>query len=181
MTLNHKIIPYRFDFATPVIINANSGFYASIEFPNFSGSGVNIFSNKRYNSAPDSSAWVLDFNGNWQTIKQSRGFKVQLAIIPQITCSPVVGIDEEKLLTPAFSIVPNPGNGIFSLVFTSPARQDYQVRIFNSLGQAVTSEQLHDITANVVDLDLTGQPDGIYFIEISSGAQKTVKKIILNH
>ena len=181
MTLNHKIIPYRFDFATPVIINANSGFYASVEFPPMSGSGVNIFSNKRYNSAPDSSAWVLDFNSNWQTIKQARGFKVQLAIIPQITCSPVVGIDEEKLLSPAFSIVPNPGNGVFSLVFTSPVRQDYQVRIFNSLGQSVTNEQLLDITANVVDLDLTGQPDGIYFIEISSGAQKTVKKIILNH
>src|SRR5690606_34269580 len=84
----NRIIPFKFDFDVPVIINMpNNGFYAGVDISNMAlADSVRLFTAKT-NSAvsnTDSSAWVLNSLNNWRPFKNYRGKNVQLAIIPQI-------------------------------------------------------------------------------------------------
>ncbi|MDI1353431.1 MAG: zinc-dependent metalloprotease [bacterium] len=178
-----KIIPFKYDFLTPLIINNTSGFYAAIVCPNSSPlDSINIFSNTIYNTSVDSSSWFLQYSNNWRTFRYNRGAKIHLAIIPQITCSPAVGIWENpSVLNANITVMPNPGTGVYNLIFTLPKEQELNLTVFNSLGQEVVRGSLKNVMNNVVKLDLTEQPDGIYFAEISNGQDKTVKKIVLTH
>lgn len=180
-----RIIPYKFNFTTPVIINSpNTGFFAAVEVPSlYPGDSIKIFTNKLLNTSNDSSSWALTYNSVWRPLRSYRSAKVQLAIIPQITCSPIVGIKEEKMTSfnSNVTLVPNPSSGVFNIIFTLPKEEELYVRIYNSVGQEISSDHLQGVTNNIINIDMNGKPDGIYFTEISNGSERVVKKIIINH
>ena len=181
-----RIIPYKFDFPQPFILTLGNtaGFYASVETPYTSvGDSINIFSNTQYTATNDSSSWVLlSSTNNWRTIRYGKGTKLQLAMIPQLTCRPLVGIREiQSELAANVAVVPNPNNGVFSLIFTLPREEKLTITAFNTLGQQVVSEQLENVTHNVVNMDLNSRPAGIYFIHVSNGTDQTVKKVVVTH
>jgi hypothetical protein len=180
---NTKIIPFKFDFPTPGIVNSSSGFFVGVESPYLSPlDSIKIIHNTRYNSAVDSSAWYLQYNNTWRTFRYQRGAKIQLAIIPQITCSPVLGIKESKAaLSANVAIVPNPSEGIFSLIFTLANEATVRVSITNSMGQLISDDSMAHVNTQVFDIDLSSKPNGIYFVTVSTGSEKTVKKIVVNH
>lgn len=181
---NTKIIPFKFDFASPVLINSTSGFFAAVQTPtnNFAGDSINIFTNTRYNTAIDSSAWFLQYNNSWKPFRSGRKAKVQLAILPQITCSGINGIAEQASeLQSGFMILPNPGSGLFQLIFTLNSNQDLKLTIRNSMGQQILFSEIDNVMYNVLDLDLSPYSDGIYFAEIVGSGEKVVKKIVLKH
>lgn len=180
---NSKIIPFKFDFNVPVLINNVSGFFVSVASPtNNVTDSINIFSSTRYSSIVDSASWVLQFSNSWKNIKSLRKQKVQLAILPQITCSSVNGIEElQSDLAQGFNVMPNPGSGLFQLVFTLREMQDLSVIVRNNLGQELTNARLSNVQNNVVQLDLSNYANGVYLIEIQNKGEKLVKKIILQH
>ncbi len=176
-----KFIPFRFDMPTPVIINSNSGFYAGIEGPlSTSSDSIRIMSNTKYNNAIDSSAWYLSYQNNWRTFRQSRGYNIQMAIIPIITCAPVLGLNDYKnSLETNVNILPNPNNGIFSLIFTLPRQETVILRVYDALGQTILSEKMQNVGNNMLDMDLSQKSGGVYFIELSSGTEKITKKVVV--
>lgn len=178
-----KIIPYKFNFQAPILINNISGFFAAVQTPYFSSSdSIKIFSNTKTYSANDSSSWFLQYNNTWRTFRTFRSAKVQLAIIPQITCSPIVGIKENITnFNSNISIMPNPTSGQFNLIFTLPKEEELFIKIYNSIGQQISSEHLQNVSNNLINLDLSNKPSGIYFTEISNGTERVIKKIIVNH
>jgi hypothetical protein len=181
-TVNHSIIPFKFNMPSPVIINPSSGFFAGIELPITPGDSVNVMSNTLYNTSIDSSSWYFTPNIVWKNYRYGRGYKIQLAILPQITCSPVNGIKENAAaLESNVNVVPNPNNGVFSLIFTLKESQDITINVINSLGQKLSSERISNISNRVVDVNLSDEPSGIYFMEVSSGAEKIVKKVVVTH
>lgn len=179
---NTKVIPFRYDFATPVPI-PSSGFFCAIQTPyNSLLDSVKIFSNTKTNLKNDSSSWVLKFSNNWRTLRYSKNAKVQLAILPQITCRPIVGIAENTTnFSSNIAVMPNPSNGLFSLIFTLPKQENVIVRVLNPLGQQISSDRLENVTNNVINIDMSGRADGIYFIEVTNGNEKVTKKIIISH
>jgi hypothetical protein len=76
--------------------------------------------------------------------------------------------------------MPNPNNGLFSLVFTLPQEEKINVRIYNSLGQEISNNSLENVTNTVVNINISDKPEGIYFVSISNGVTKTVKKVIVS-
>lgn len=176
------VIPHIVNFVSPVII-PTSGFFASVTAPNNSPvDSIKIFSNTRNNINNDSSSWALIQANNWRTLRNQRGYKVQLAIMPQITCRPVVGINEvQSVFKSNVNVMPNPSNGAMSLVFTLPKAEKVNIKIFNYIGQQISSDDFENVSKSVLDIDLTSKPDGVYFIEISNGVEKTVKKVIISH
>ncbi len=180
---NTKMIPFRFDFNAPIIINPASGFFVGVEAPILSpADSIKIMHNTRYNSAVDSSAWYQQLNNTWRTFRYNRSAKIQLAIIPQITCSPAVGLKEfNKQLSNQVSVMPNPSEGQFSLIFTLAKEETIEVSIINSIGQQISSDKIEHVSNQIFDIDLSAKPNGIYFINITNGTEKTVKKIIVNH
>ena len=113
----------------------------------------------------------------------AKGVRLQLAILPQITCRPIVsGINEIATeFNSNITIMPNPSNGQFSLIFTLSKVQDLNINVYNAVGQRISAERLENVTHQMADMDLSSKSDGIYFIEISNGEERVTKKIIISH
>jgi hypothetical protein len=181
-----RIIPFKFDFAQPCLLTPNApGFFASIQTPFISQfDSIRIFSNTKTNLSIDSSSWVLlNPSNNWRTMRFAKGVRLQLAILPQITCRPIVsGINEIATeFNSNITIMPNPSNGQFSLIFTLSKVQDLNINVYNAVGQRISAERLENVTHQMADMDLSSKSDGIYFIEISNGEERVTKKIIISH
>jgi hypothetical protein len=87
-------------------------------------------------------------------------------------CYIVVGVNEISGNT-AFSVFPNPNNGTF--VITSNAKQ-YQIEIFNLLGEKVYSETS---LKTKTEIDISSQTVGIYFLKIvDQYGNSAVRKIV---
>lgn len=73
-------------------------------------------------------------------------------------------------------IYPNPTSGILRIEVLNLGEADNcTLRIFNSAGAQVTSTLTTSATAS---LDISGQPNGIYFLRISIGKEESTWKII---
>ncbi|MBA2612976.1 MAG: T9SS type A sorting domain-containing protein [Bacteroidetes bacterium] len=176
-----KIIPFKFNFGGAII--PTSGFFAAVETPyNSPLDSIRIFSNTKYNTTNDSSAWLLQYTNNWRTFRYNKNTKIQLGILPIISCRPIAGIEVHTTdFNSNITVMPNPSNGQFSLIFTLSKQEDVTVRIINPLGQQISSDKVQNVSNNVLNIDLRNRPAGIYFIEIANGNEKVVKKIILNN
>lgn len=177
-----KIIPHKFVFASPLIVPAN-GFFASVQTPYITtADSINIFSNTKTNLSNDSSSWVLQFSNNWRTLRYTKNAKIQLAILPIISCRPIVGLEDHKTeFNSNITIMPNPNNGQFSLVFTLIKQENVNVKILDPMGRLISNDSLENVSNNLINIDLRERTAGIYFIEISNGNEKVVRKLILSN
>jgi len=101
-------------------------------------------------------------------------------VIPEYEGDCVSGISNSAELEKSVSIYPNPGNGIFTIVFSNPIQKEMKISIQNALGQLMLSSP-NLITGNEkIVVDLNSQPSGIYFVKIDSGNRMVTKKIILS-
>ena len=80
-----------------------------------------------------------------------------------IAASPL-SVKEDKLHR--LNVYPNPANGIFTLYDPDNLYKDAELRVVNSLGQIVFSERIN-LPENKIDL--TGQPEGIYYLLVNTG------------
>lgn len=177
-----KIIAYKFDFEKPVLIaSPSAGFFAAVEIPNNPQSQVNIFTDTKTNNSVDSSAWFRNVFGTWKTFRYNRNAKIHLAIIPQISCSAITGIEDLGSLNPgSVSLMPNPGTGLFQLAMNFITEEEkVSVRVLTATGQTIRQTQLEHVTSNLTIIDMNDEAEGIYFVEISNGKQRVVKKMVL--
>ncbi len=177
-----KIIPYKFVFAAPLVVPTN-GFFAAVQTPYTTiADSIKIFSNTKTNLTNDSSSWVLQFSNNWRTLRYTKNAKVQLAILPIISCMPVAGIEDHKSeFNSNITVMPNPNNGQFSLVFTLAKPENLSVKIFDPIGKLISSDRLENVVNNLINIDMSNRKAGIYFIEINNGKENVVRKIILSN
>ena len=176
------VIPYKFDFNPPYLLPA-SGFLVGVEMPWTSAvDSAQIFSNTTFNApVNDSSAFVRTSTNTWYKLFKERQKNVQLAIMPIVTCKAKVGLEEYRNeLDVNIQLMPNPNNGVFSILTTLRKEQDLQFKIYNYLGDIIGSNKESNVTANVFEFDMSNHSNGVYFVEITNGYQKTVKKIVIN-
>ena len=48
----------------------------------------------------------------------------------------------------------------------------------NALGQQISSDDLENVSNNMIDINMEGRPDGIYFIEVVTDKNSVVKKVV---
>jgi len=82
----------------------------------------------------------------------------------------------ENVLNPDVDIYPNPTSGLLNLQLGQ--LENIQIKGYNILGEKVY-ESL--ITNQQSQIDLSAQPNGIYFINLQTNESKIIKKIMLNH
>lgn len=81
------------------------------------------------------------------------------------------GINENSFKGDSFKITPNPSNG----KFTIESELKGEICLINAIGQTVVKEALLTGKHNI---DLSTQPNGIYFLQITSeGLRKTIRII----
>lgn len=88
----------------------------------------------------------------------------------------LVGVDELQEDNSA-AIYPNPGNGRFTINMEGIKTQKAEVTIYNYLGDVV--EKLSLGSSPTLDVDISTQQKGIYFIEVNNGEKVYRKKVIL--
>jgi len=93
----------------------------------------------------------------------------------QITITSGVGIDE--LLSKAnIAIYPNPTEGILNVKLNGYKSEIVTIRIFNSNGQVVLTDE---ILKSSVEFNLTHLPKGVYVVELQNGTKTSGTKIVL--
>jgi sugar lactone lactonase YvrE len=76
-------------------------------------------------------------------------------------------------------IYPNPNTGKFKLIVNGHLLANVQIEVYNTLGEKVYQYTNQQTSYNST-IDLSSQPSGVYFINISMGSKQYTKKIIKN-
>ncbi len=163
-----------FAFTTPVAVTAG-GFFASVELPKILGDTAVIY---QMYQATTTSGWEKDNTGAWFDMKTNWGGTInfELGIWPILGCGPT-SISEQELGN-FFKVVPNPSNGVFTLL-SLLSNVNYDINVTNALGQVIMSKKgINGAAAN--DINLTEYNNGVYFVNITSDNKTVTKKLILN-
>jgi hypothetical protein len=77
-------------------------------------------------------------------------------------------------------VFPNPSRGLLSLSFTGAPQERLEVRALNALGETVAQWISPALEDGKLPIDLSRQPQGVYFLHISAaGAAPVVKRIVI--
>lgn len=90
-----------------------------------------------------------------------------------------VGMKEEQAGT-TVGIFPNPTTGEVNIRVELTDAHEFTVSVLNTLGQSV--KEISQPASNGADvrLDLSGQPQGVYFVTVKSQAGSVTKRVILH-
>jgi hypothetical protein len=78
-------------------------------------------------------------------------------------------------------LYPNPNEGVFTLMFTSPKQENYDIRVYNNLGvQIFEMKNLDVIGTTSQNIDLRPALNGVYSVVITNDLKSMVKKIVIN-
>lgn len=88
---------------------------------------------------------------------------------------PYTSIKKNQTVT-QISITPNPTTG--KLTIQNIGEEHVEVTVINLLGKVVM-DMVYQSGQNGIVVDLAGNNEGIYFVEIKSGSEKTIQKVIL--
>ena len=163
---------------TPTAISATNGFYASLVVPTTAGDTAVVL------NSPGS---TIDFgyemwsDNSWHSISSAWGAtsKANLSIYPVICGNITTGISKsaiEKNVT----LMPNPSTGLVNVLMSFGQAENVTVSVTNVIGQEVVSNKYNEISSFVAPLDLSSQPNGVYFVTVSNGTDKLVQRLILN-
>jgi hypothetical protein len=103
------------------------------------------------------------------------GLTTSYAVMEVLDCT---GIGESSK-GDAFRLFPNPSSGLLTIKTSAATGSDLAVIIRNSLGQQVFSENYSNVENNTVRINLQGFPSGVYMVDISTGREKTVRRLLL--
>lgn len=139
-------------------VNVNGTFYVGIvQYVNPCSTLINIGLDKNSNS---SSKMYYNIGNGWtqSTVNGSLMIRPVLGSMKGILTVP-----EKENLPKYFTLHPNPSNGIF-LLQTENFKPE-KLEVFNLFGEVVSS--VHAFTDPLFQIDISGNPPGIYFIRIT--------------
>ena len=87
-----------------------------------------------------------------------------------------VGLDELALRGSQFTVFPNPNNGVFEIA--TAGNGSSKISIYNVLGEEIHSINLINPT-NLLRVDISQQPKGVYFLRCSINEHSYTQKIIV--
>lgn len=90
------------------------------------------------------------------------------------------GISDHKVLT-GFNVHPNPTNGKFFVQFSTNADvSEVNIKVSNITGQSILQQNFtHEGGMFYQELDMTGQPSGVYFVELHTDNGNTLTKKLI--
>lgn len=89
----------------------------------------------------------------------------------------VVGIDEASA-EGRIQLFPNPTNGTFTVQLPTSMTKGGRILVHDALGQLVVEQNLSAGLERSV-FDLSGRPEGLYFVSVLAGGQRSVERLVL--
>ncbi len=177
-SLNLYPTPTQVTFASPIAVTG--AYYVGIVFSantgNSSQDSVALITNADGETNPGT-AWERWSDNSWHAYSEtpaSWGLNMSHAITVKLCNNAITSVDEAKQELP-ISIYPNPAKDIVNVVF--PSLENNEISVYNVLGEVVY--QNNRSTSNQVSINLSNQPNGVYFIKVKSGNQLITKKLML--
>ncbi|MEO5929885.1 MAG: peptide-N-glycosidase F-related protein [Candidatus Kapaibacterium sp.] len=78
------------------------------------------------------------------------------------------------------SVFPNPTTGEFTVDLAMAKHEDLTIAVTNVLGRTIYQRAFKNMLADHVNLDLAGNPAGLYFVTVKSAEGTITRKIVLN-
>jgi hypothetical protein len=91
----------------------------------------------------------------------------------------ITHIDEAVFTGQNISVYPNPGNGLVNIAFSQMLTGDIEVYVHNIAGALVLQKEFKGAN-DKINIDLSEQVSGMYFITVRFGGAQINKKYILN-
>lgn len=114
-----------------------------------------------------------------QTALTNSPLRNQLTASSTTLCG-AVGLEERRASSFAgLSLSPNPSAGHVYVAVSAQAGGALKTTVYNVLGQPVYSHQAEISSPRSFEIDLSVQPAGIYFVELSNGQEKMIKRLVL--
>ena len=83
-------------------------------------------------------------------------------------------VDESSALSDELSAYPNPSNGVFNL--KTDKAENAQIKIYNMYGEYIYEQNFKSSNQQI---DLSSQPNGVYFLQLKTAAGNSIKKVII--
>jgi Secretion system C-terminal sorting domain len=83
-------------------------------------------------------------------------------------------------LAQAVNLAPNPATDVVDVIVDLDKTSNLSIKVFNTIGQQVLSEKIAKILRGSSRLDISALKSGVYIVEVSDGAAKTRKKLVVN-
>lgn len=139
------------------------------------------------NNGPNGDMWMnfMDYTDDACMIMFTQGQKSRMAAtlnLDRITLKTSLGcgaVSVEEKLARNINMYPSPTQGTLNITSEFLDLQDVSIRALNSLGEEVYSS-FTPLISGTYSIDLSPFPAGIYFIELSTGQEKAIKKIIVS-
>lgn len=139
-------------------------------------------------NGPNGDMWMnyMDYTDDACMYMFTSGQKTRMWTILNSTRSPLltstgclVTTVSEIMLKNLFTVYPSPSNGKFTLDFGTPDFSDLDISVVNLLGEIVYTRHIDALREEQLQLDLTGNAPGIYFIEINNKRERITRKIVI--
>lgn len=163
---------------TPTAISATNGFYASVEVPTTAGDTAVVFNSPGSTIDYGYEKWS---NNAWFAISAAWGaaLKGNLSIYPVVCGNITTGISKSNI-EKNITLMPNPSTGLVNVLMNFGHSENVTVSVSNVIGQEIVSNKYDVISSFVAPLDLSSQPNGIYFVTVSNGTDKFVQRLVIN-
>lgn len=123
----------------------------------------------------DGSMYVFTTNQKTRMWAVLNGSRVSL----QTSLGCVINSMQELSLANVFNLYPSPTNGQVTLDFGIAAPSDYDITVYNTLGEQVKTIHVDMLSERTLSLDLRDQAAGIYFVEVRNKAEKVTRRIVI--
>ena len=112
---------------------------------------------------------------------QNRGFYGQAIYIDNINLYSSLTTDEKNIENSgSISVYPNPSSGNVTINISSVLKEDYQLEIFNLVGQKVYTEQLTPVNGSIKkEINLVPFGKGLYILNFTSNKKTSNVKVIV--
>lgn len=86
---------------------------------------------------------------------------------------------QDLSLTHVFSLYPSPTDGLVTLDFGAANSGDYDITVFNTLGEKVKQINIDMLSEPTYTLDLRDQSAGLYFVEVRTATEKITRRVVI--
>ncbi|GAB5539533.1 MAG: hypothetical protein Salg2KO_16360 [Salibacteraceae bacterium] len=90
-----------------------------------------------------------------------------------------LSVDDLNASSFGFGIMPNPNNGIFSLVFDAESSREVEIAVQSLKGEIMHQSVTNIANGQVVDMNLSNLASGIYLVKVTDETSTNVERIVV--
>jgi hypothetical protein len=102
-----------------------------------------------------------------------------IQVLPAGTGQCKTGIEEGLSLDNYVKVYPNPTSGLLTIKADFPEEEKAEIKVTNMMGQLIATATNTDISNNTFSINLSGQPAGVYLINVYTGIGTITRQVIL--